>query len=254
MRSDMYKVIVERPRRGMRLRKRFSRPGVDFESLPFRSGIGRTFEGLTGTKALNENLAPLERYLVRQVGRRWDDVFSEICENLDVGSSVKQHVRDHIEDLILIKANRDGDGIIRNVSRWSKPENYWFQKVFVDPSTGIVRRSDSLRSWREAKKSYSNWFGCGRRARKETRPDLRVIDPDTEFRKLRGIWYRIQYGIADGKELRKAGTEVGEGAAHDRPMVYDQLKRTLVSPRGRYAKSKRQLSSAELRKHDLVNN
>ncbi len=253
MRSDMHKVIVERPRRGMRMRKRFSRPGVDLESLPFRSGINRTFEGTGGTKSLNENLAPLRRYLVRQVGRRWDNVYSEICEYLDVNNTVKQHVRDHVEDLILVQTVRDSDGIIRDMNSWTKLDVYWSQEVFVDPNTGIIRRSDSLRSWREARENHWYWRGNRKRSRKETQSDSRVIDSDGELHNLGGIWYQIEFENPSETDFRKTGLEAGEGFTHERPLVYDQLERKLVSSRRRYANSKRQLSRAELRKYDLVN-
>ena len=51
-----------------------------------------------GLKLLNENLAPLRRYLERQVGRPWDKVYSEIAEGLRVASTVQRHVRDHLRD------------------------------------------------------------------------------------------------------------------------------------------------------------
>src|SRR5258708_27864728 len=86
MRSDMHKVIVERPRmlRGApRNRKTALRlnisgsalaaaDGDDYDSGPRRASSARH------DKHLNENLAPLRRYLESQVGRPWDKVYSEI--------------------------------------------------------------------------------------------------------------------------------------------------------------------------------
>jgi hypothetical protein len=78
MREDMYKVIVERPRRGKdgyaaaaRLRNDHSGP----TRLRTRAGYGY--------HSLNENLTPLRGYLRAQFGRPWDKVFSEICANID---------------------------------------------------------------------------------------------------------------------------------------------------------------------------
>ena len=102
MREDMFKVIVERPRlfrrRALRIKSRYDR-------LPDRTKVGmkRAAQEQRGwTKGLNENLAPLRRYLWKQRGRAWDDVYSEICSRLDTRSTVKQHVRDHLEDLIVL--------------------------------------------------------------------------------------------------------------------------------------------------------
>ena len=91
MREDMFKVIVERPRQSwgkpLKTKIRYVKDG--------RHRItGRRIACEHGDqKWLNENLAPLKRYLFKQRGRKWDDVFSEICARLDTGSTVKMHVR-----------------------------------------------------------------------------------------------------------------------------------------------------------------
>ena len=80
MRKDMAKVLVERPRlidstehRGRKLPD---------ELLPKSLGVRRAVREAGGYKQLNENLAPLRRYLERQVGRPWNKVFSDIAANL----------------------------------------------------------------------------------------------------------------------------------------------------------------------------
>jgi len=90
MREDMFKVIVERPRWGSR---HATKTKLRYDKCEGRSRVtGRRLAIETGyRKSLNENLAPLKRYLHKQVGRRWDDVFSEICQRLDTGSTVKMH-------------------------------------------------------------------------------------------------------------------------------------------------------------------
>jgi hypothetical protein len=74
MREDMYKVIVERPRRGKEGDATAARLREDFDG-PMRLGMRAGY----GYRSLNENLAPLRRYLHAQIGRPWDKVFSEIC-------------------------------------------------------------------------------------------------------------------------------------------------------------------------------
>jgi hypothetical protein len=64
-REDMNKVIVERPRRGKYGDDRAAKRRNDFEGpvfLGMRAGYGY--------RSLNENLAPLRRYLRAQVGKR----------------------------------------------------------------------------------------------------------------------------------------------------------------------------------------
>ena len=152
MRSDMFKVIVERPRRGVgyyrtlpndyRAAKRFK---IDADGnvndefcgckLPMRSKrLG--WDG----KQLNENLSPLRRYLAKQVGRPWNDVYSEICSFLDTGSTVKQHVRQHLTDFVTLKTFVDEDGDLIAVTRWGHRVGP-YNDLWVD-SDGILRGQD----------------------------------------------------------------------------------------------------------------
>ena len=104
MRKDLFKVIVEQPRRGVRTAHRV-KSRLDRSPDRIKIGMKRSAWEQKGTiKLLNENLAPLQRYLRKQLGRPWDKVYSEICARLDTRSTVKQHVRDHLEDLIVLKA------------------------------------------------------------------------------------------------------------------------------------------------------
>jgi hypothetical protein len=135
MRDDMFKVIVERPRWGASYAaspklKRMSDADTKHIGLRRHARIGaRT------TKMLNEKLAPLLRYLRRQRGRCWDVVFSEICANLDTGSTVKMHVRQHIKDFVLthISIGRGGEWMFEGQVLGRKGQ--WF------------RRSATCRAW-----------------------------------------------------------------------------------------------------------
>jgi len=72
MRSDMAKVIVERPRLGGGVRRpkgcRKREILAESDQLPSREGIKRRWSGTTYQKRLNEHLTPLRRYLQSQVG------------------------------------------------------------------------------------------------------------------------------------------------------------------------------------------
>jgi hypothetical protein len=100
MRSDMAKVIVERPRvpgwegsKPKGCQRKLHRLRDD--GPPIREGMKARWRG--GTKSLNEHLGPLRRYLNSQVGRPWDKVFSEICVHINRNSAVQDHVRDHVD-------------------------------------------------------------------------------------------------------------------------------------------------------------
>lgn len=155
MRADMFKIIVERPRWGAG-----HAPAVKLKKDRNRD---RKFVGLTRhawecadyTKSLNENLAPLARFIGKQVGRRWDDVFSDICARLDTGSTVKMHVREHLEDLVLIRISRGRHGELLHEGHVIRPDrrNCRGREYYVDPDDGILK--DRLWFWRERGETVS---------------------------------------------------------------------------------------------------
>ena len=94
MREDMYKVIVERPRQGSR--RASSRAGRLYrasEDVPSKMGIKH---GIEPSKWLNENLAPLRRFIAAQVHRPWRKVYAELCANIDRRNTVQEHIFTHI--------------------------------------------------------------------------------------------------------------------------------------------------------------
>lgn len=104
MRKDMSKVIVERPRKGgnksnlKRTRRSYkSNPDQDSPTKESMKQAHKEPRGWDDLKELNENLAPLHRFLQKNAGRKWDDVYSEICEHININSDVQYHILQHIE-------------------------------------------------------------------------------------------------------------------------------------------------------------
>ena len=240
MRKDMFKVIVERPRHGAGFRvNRMRHKGED--DLPSRVGMKR-FRALNGTytKGLNENLAPLKRYLMKQVGRPWSKVYSEISENLDAKNTVKQHVRDHLQDFVVTKVavGRDGEWMNGNErSRWRSSEAYWHQPLYVDPNDGLLKRSDKL--WKKLGFDATPRWKRPNEKSHVTDPNVRRINDDIELHRIRGIWYEIKFG----------------SRAHARPQdyAYDKLTHECVWSGKRHARTKAQLSAAALASYGLKN-
>ena len=191
MREDMFKVIVERPRWGA---GHAPRPKLRKDKYPGRKKVGlRRFAKEQGyTKHLNENLAPLKRYLNKQVGRKWDQVFSEICQHLDTGSTVKMHVREHIDDFIVTKVSIDRKGQwIAAGHRWGSycdPAGWW-QELYVDPFDGIIKRVDDLCRKRGEIRQKDRWKQ--RRKKSPVRHLIRKRSEKDYFVKLGGLWYSV---------------------------------------------------------------
>src|SRR5437763_3866561 len=98
MRSDMKKVVVERPRWGSRLRnEKFGArlryiPGHDYDEQPRKArGFESYGEGGCG-KYFTDVLGPLERFLRTNIGRPWDKVYSELCAGLDKRKTTGLHI------------------------------------------------------------------------------------------------------------------------------------------------------------------
>src|SRR5580692_11623677 len=147
MREDMYKVIVERPRRGKEGDTFAARLRNDFDG-PTRLGMRAGY----GYRSLNENLAPLRRYLHAQIGRPWNKVFSEICAVIDRRNTVQQHIHQHIRDFIAIDVDVREGRLVDLADRWRFHRSDFgvSQELFVDPGTGLIRPNKHFRSWRHS--------------------------------------------------------------------------------------------------------
>ena len=195
MREDMFKVIVERPRWGSR---HAVKTKLRYDKVPTRKRVtGRrmALENAGWTKCLNENLAPLKRYLHKQVGRPWDKVYSEISEHLDANSTVKQHVRDHLRDFILVKVTIAADGSYMSAAhQWwgpTSPENWWAE-LYVDPRDGLIKRTDKLcRKLGLENRRAKLRKDRKRRASGERVHDLRVLSDSRFLVKLKGCWFQV---------------------------------------------------------------
>jgi hypothetical protein len=141
MRSDMHKVIVERERLGgpVRYRRPPREQNRHPDDLPLKEGMRRTHVLRKARKGLNENLAPLKKYLRRQVGRPWNVVYRDISERLRPTSAVQQHVRHHLWDFVERFPLLDAEGELY----WAVQRSGWAKRLlpgdlYVHPRTGLL--------------------------------------------------------------------------------------------------------------------
>ena len=127
MRDDMDKLLAERPRIGhndpnldvQRGRAYTTRHREDLEALddlPKRDSMKR-FDWGWG-KEFNENLNPLRRFLKSNVGRKWDDVYSELREHIDPKSTIQNHIMQHLWHYVERDIVLDEEGHPCKRSRW----------------------------------------------------------------------------------------------------------------------------------------
>lgn len=193
MRADMFKVIVERPRWASRFGDSPKLRKTDKAVL--RIGHKRQVAEVAKIgKSLNENLAPLRRYLMKQRGRKWDKVYSEICEHLDTGSTVKMHVREHIDDFIMVKVHVDADGNWFGQGRWHglhPVSEWWWQELYVDPNDGLIKETAKLRRKLGVERKRYNrvWLG---EYDQGPHDDFRRMEPDRALIRRKGIWFEVR--------------------------------------------------------------
>lgn len=249
MREDMFKVIVERPRWGSRHAPKAKLRNDKVPGRKRATGRRQALEQHGYTKCLNENLAPLKRYLMKQVGRPWDKVYSEISEHLDTGSTVKQHVRDHLTDFILVNVTIASDGSFMSAHKWwgpTSPENWW-AKLYVDPNDGLIKRTEKLCRKLGVENRRDKLRADRKRRAHGWRFDhnLRVLTETRFLVKLNGCWFQID---TDHVPVGKFGRRV-EG----RELVQTFANKASADSGAWGIIAKRQLNKKELRTQKLSN-
>lgn len=171
MRKDMAKVLVERPRQIGHYPQNFPRRKAIFKNELNRVARGLIYEDdetgeeyqddnkldafepiksrYDARKSLNENLAPLRRFLENRLGARWDDVYSEIRENLKVDSAVQLHVIQHLRHYVVVATELGDDGHVYKSTTYGYgfsepldvPNRRGKYTFYVDPVTKTLARA-----------------------------------------------------------------------------------------------------------------
>jgi hypothetical protein len=186
----MFKLIVERPRLGASHAPPVKLKRDRDQDRKFIGLKRHVRERAAYSKSLNENLAPLVRYLRKQRGRPWDDVFSEICAGLDTGSTVKMHVRMHLEDFVLVRISTGRHGELMHEGREVRPEpsSWRWHEFYVDPDDGILK--DRVAFWKARGQAASLRRPSWRQSQPpKVSPDMRWIDEAVLLLKQNGIWF-----------------------------------------------------------------
>jgi hypothetical protein len=147
MRQDMKHVIIDRPRRGGEggksrppkgSKRRWQRIPVEEHPKSESTSPGRRYGW--GCKELNENLAPLRRWLRSNCGRPWSKVYAEICEGLSVRNATAAHVRDHAEQFV-VKNTCLIDGLVCDSKGEPLNGGWHWRPFYVHPVDGILRET-----------------------------------------------------------------------------------------------------------------
>jgi hypothetical protein len=172
MRADMHKVIVETSRSGSCVRwSSGDRRFLNSEEAPVKLGMrGR----LGRRKWSRDHLGPLKRFLVRQAGRPWNDVYREICAVLDRRSTAQDHVHLHLDDFVAIRTVLIGD-VIYEAGYAPVPLERMRQPLYVDPCTGILMRNLEPATRRQKQREQA------RRAQAELDARRRILSTEEQL-------------------------------------------------------------------------
>lgn len=226
MRDDFSKVLTERPRRGHSMSykdvRRKNLPSFDEDETGGTVSMRRPHG--YNTKDFSDLIGPLYKFLQSRVGKRWNDVHSEICKQLKGRSTTQQHLLDHLKWAVDTKIKLGHDGKLYDErDRPFEKRAAWFSRgqFWVDPRDGALKVYARPKEWR--------W----QRSQPGKAPTEFKLDDGGYHKLIDGVWYYTKPETVTDS-YRSATT--GE-------LVY-------------YTKNverKRQLSSKELRAYGLVN-
>ncbi len=110
-----------------------------------------------GSKNFNDNLEPLQRYLVSKVGKNWDKVHSELCRKLKKNTVSGLHVFNHLFDYVYVNVIVEDKTVyylrfgktvaLRSTESWPK--------FYVNSKTGQLMKAKLITN-RELRKSWQS--------------------------------------------------------------------------------------------------
>lgn len=260
MRPDLNKLLCERERRGSstkyhqirhkRVKKRDELPHHEGMSAPHKWG-----------REFSENLNPLWGWVRKNVGRRWDHAYSELCQVFDKRSVINQHILTHLFQDVEIHTLQGDDGklYIR--------ENYFYGirqlaestcEYYVHPITNILMENKRRHNWRSVRAKER------RAAVAEKLKTERVIDAETKLFRAdeTAAWFIERTKTIDGvlrtKWVMGQGFNLGKMIPiqyYHYPEIRDGLYRydspSQFSPTYTYVYERKQASKKELKQYGV---
>jgi len=234
----MHKVVIERPRWNPGPNKNGPRANLPDELLPKFEGIKRQHRR---RKGLTDLLGPLKRWLHSQVGRPWNDVYSEACAVIKPDSVIRAHVKTHLLQFVQRETfMHEGRVCVLDLTHRSLgivpvEDSAWRcgNLFYVHPETGLLLVTPQI--------SRKAW-----KAREPQLPITRRWVGNVALQQIRGLWYECHFeSVPVDVSFR----------AYDHALERMVVRHDLPRHEGRFlrCKFKRQLSKHELRRHGLVN-
>lgn len=193
MRNDFHEILVERPRVGhadgeftSRQARRTAKHALQNgdEDMDIHISMKGHLKTFRNKKELNENLKPLRRFLRSKVGQPWDDVYSEIMQNLNMNNPSQHHVWRHLIEFGEVHTKtymENGQVMIADSDPRPAGSYSWRDEFYVHPITRTLEFAPQQPRYRPAQ--------IQRRS-----DEYRYVDsenPLVQWHKIKGIWYEI---------------------------------------------------------------
>lgn len=206
MREDFDKMLTDRPRQGgcgnQRIRENRHETrqacdrmtyGEEVETNDFHNMKRlHSCKGWGDRKDFEYNRSLLVRYLKKNVGRKWDDVYSELSNALNhQNNSIHYHaLRDVVSLLVETRTRMEGDRIVSSdISGYIVTSFNYYDVFYVDPRDGTLQFSPKKKFRSNKNEKSKNWYSD---------PRNRKI----QYGKLNGIWYEIEFREATKEEKK----------------------------------------------------
>jgi len=242
MRSDMHKVIVERPRAGRSWAKQFPRPKVALDELPKCQGMKRPHGN---GKYFTDLLGPLRRWMRAQVGRPWNEVYSEACAVIKPDSIVRAHIKTHLLEFVQRHTFMHEGRVWCFANRWGQNEmpveraaNHW-SPFYVHPESRLLCEVPA--------RPRHRWSDHDAERRAQTQ---RWLQRGELLRQMRGLWFICEVKTFP-TQFAKGESPLRFDFGERRPINRSQARR--IYGREVYCIAKRQLSRRELKRNGLRN-
>jgi hypothetical protein len=255
MRADMAKVICERPRHGGDGGKSIPKKGTKKRvHKELETGNERGSEGMKlnygwDTKHFGEHLNPLRGYIRSCIGRKWDDVYSEVCSHINKDSVVQSHILTHLLQFIELNAY-----VENGIAYHSKPirhEVSSYTVAIVDENGTVIANPNATRQNKNrTTKKAQNYYKVGDKFYLKDEEGIFYECTLTEIPKKR----IPEYGWSFNGEKPHRMTTI-HWYVEIRAKVYDYFLRKIINESGTtyrnpglYCTKKRQLNSREIKK------
>lgn len=196
MRPDLNKQLCERERHrsydrfgNYRKLRKFNKAGEEGEGLPVREGMKHRYTINYNTKDLNENLNPLWGAVRKNVGRRWDSFYSDLCKVFDKRSVINQHILDHLFQEVereVYVGDDDQLYVRNNYGRGDTPLRESYTEFYVDPRDGILKVNKHYRS-----RNAVNQQRAAEKRREEAKV-FRQLNNGNVLRCVEGVWFEFE--------------------------------------------------------------